>query len=363
MFSHGFSLLVVQVVAHLVFHTLPNTSALHIPYTPSKSRTNLGPQQSERKYQHGLFLKNKNVEDDKSDVNGENISQSENRSKNLGRRRALLSGGLSIASVMIGPNGAFAGIDVSGIRVEGSTPGSGTIAQQLRATSTPSAAAKPTPAPSTPLISPSKNLDPTIATSAPTFSEPRLSKSMGPNATPLTRYDGQLVGPPDSKVKVLDISFQFPFDWLQLDRVLGGIQFVDQRNGDKLYMLRAQLPEDSTLATVSKQWFGTSIFDPKGSISSGINIDEYKVITSSVGSQIVSCPTGACSTDRRRLKINYATVTGNGLRVERRALVDAFEVDNWCYMLVTGSNAVNFEKKGRERDTVEAIVDSFRFER
>jgi hypothetical protein len=61
--------------------------------------------------------------------------------------------------------------------------------------------------------------------------------------------------------------------------------------------------------------------------------------------------------------MKYATVTGNGLRVERRALVDAYQVGRDIYMLMTSSNAVKFDKKGIERDTVEAICDSFRVDK
>jgi hypothetical protein len=146
--------------------------------------------------------------------------------------------------------------------------------------------------------------------------------------------------------------------------MLGGIQYVDQRNGDKLYVLRANLPQGTTLETVPKQFFGDSIFDQQGSIvRGGTTVEDYRVSSSTVSSQIVPCPEGACSSTRRRLSIKYATVTGNGLRVERRALVDAYEIDSVVYMLVTSSNAVKFEAKGKERATVEAIVDSFRLER
>jgi len=63
---------------------------------------------------------------------------------------------------------------------------------------------------------------------------------------------------------------------------------------------------------------------------------------------------------RRRFKVKYTTVTGNNFAVERKGLVDAYEVEGMIYMLMTGSNAVLFDKKGIERDTVEYIVDSFR---
>lgn len=77
---------------------------------------------------------------------------------------------------------------------------------------------------------------------------------------------------------------------------------------------------------------------------------------------VSECPNQMCAT-RRRFRVKYATVTGNGLRVERRALVEAFEVDNEIYMLMTSSNAVKFEQKdSRERETVENIVASFQID-
>jgi hypothetical protein len=42
--------------------------------------------------------------------------------------------------------------------------------------------------------------------------------------------------------KAVPVEFEFPTDWLQLDRSLGGIQYMDQRNGDKLYGFRVSLP-------------------------------------------------------------------------------------------------------------------------
>jgi len=175
-----------------------------------------------------------------------------------------------------------------------------------------------------------------------------------------TKYEAEVLAPSGSKARYAGVSFEFPSDWLQLDRALGGLQFVDQRNGDKLYVLEATLPEGKSLADVSKSFFGESVFgDERGAIPrSGNTIDEFKVSYAKV---ISDCPEGMCST-RRRALVKYATVTGNGYRVERRALVDAFEVGSGALMIVTSSNAVKFDAKGAERDTVEAIVDSFRVE-
>ena len=38
----------------------------------------------------------------------------------------------------------------------------------------------------------------------------------------------------------IPVEFKYPSDWLQLGRALGSLQFVDQRNGDKLYVLRVR---------------------------------------------------------------------------------------------------------------------------
>ena len=153
-------------------------------------------------------------------------------------------------------------------------------------------------------------------------------------------------------------SFDFPADWLQLDRFLGGIQYVDQRNGDKLYVLKVPLPSGvETLKEVPKAYFGDTIFNPNGElVKNGNDIEEYKVLSSSM----LETATAEDSPPRRRLKVRYTTITGNNFSVERKGLVDIYEVGGMCYMLMTGSNAVRFDKKGVERDVVEYIADSFR---
>ena len=285
---------------------------------------------------------------------------------NEGRRAFMASTGASFACILVAPRIALAGIDVSSLRTDGGVSlsqqlkaydgSAATRVQEIKAETTSSAMKVPPVAPDA--------VQSSAATTALRSSlglEPKLTK-IGIGA--LYRYQDQLAAPTGSRSRYIYITFEFPSDWLQLDRMLGGIQYVDQRNGDKLYVLRASLPVNSTLATVPKQFFGDSIFDQQGSIvRGGTTVEDYRVTTSSVSSQIISCPEGACTSTRRRLTIKYATVTGNGLRVERRALVDAYEVDSVVYMLVTSSNAVKFEAKGKERETVEAIVDSFRLER
>lgn len=159
------------------------------------------------------------------------------------------------------------------------------------------------------------------------------------------------------------VTFDFPSDWLQLDRILGGVQYVDQRNGDKLYVLKVAMPEGiQQLKDVPKAYFGDAIFNPAGDlVRTGNTVEEHKVLSS----QMLRDPSvdDSASKDdpaRRRLKVKYTTVTGNNFAVERKGLVDAYQVEGMIYMLMTGSNAVLFDKKGMERETVEYIVDSFR---
>lgn len=185
----------------------------------------------------------------------------------------------------------------------------------------------------------------------------------------LQRYEGYVEAPPASARKQLFVTFDFPSDWLQLDKLGGGVQYVDQRNGDKLYVVRARLPEGKSLIDVPKSFFAESVFDPRGDIvRSGTVVEGGKTSKSTIlndctsGGSSTGTPTASeCMMNRRRLTLKYDTVTGSGVQtVERRALVDAYEVDGDVYMLVTSSNAVKFEAKGKERDTVEAIVASFR---
>ena len=295
------------------------------------------------------------------------------------RRRHFLAGAM-LPVLIAAPQLAGAGIDVSGLRQEGGGGGSGgnsILKEQLKqidgsasarvtqikelSSSSSSIAGSPASA-----SQPEEILAPTIATwlyrSNPTVS-PRLSRTgMLKN---LYRCEDTVIGPASTSASAstsaIGISFEFPLDWLQLDKYLGGISYVDQRNGARLYVLRTQLPDGERLATVPKAFFGTSIFDPNGTIvkSQGIDVDEYKVASVTT---LNECPQDSCAT-HKRYKIKYTTVTGNGLRVERRALVDAYELSprGDVYLMMTSSNAVDFEnKEGAERKTVEAIVDSFR---
>lgn len=329
-------------------------------------------------FSSSLFVGDK-IEDDGDDMT--NGAQSVNRD-----RRSFLTGGMAMIStaatttLSLPPQAAWAGIDVSGLRVEGSGDGNSVLREQLKSidgsgsarvnqinemsTASSSSPTSNSVVPNNNAVVNEEELDSTIATwlyrSNPGFS-PRLTR-VGALGN-LYRCEDQVVSPGKGLVggSSVGITFEFPADWLQLDKFLGGITYVDQRNGDRLYLLKNKLPNGERLSTVPKAFFGTSIFDPKGIIvkSQGIQIDEYKV---SAATTIDECPNDSCST-HKRFKIKYSTVTGNGLRVERRALVDAYEMttDGLVYMIMATSNAVKFEKKDSpERQTVETIVNSFR---
>jgi hypothetical protein len=284
-------------------------------------------------------------------------------------RRSFLSvSSLLGLGALLPSKNAWAGIDVSGLKREGG--GNPELASQLKAydgsgvtrvkeikaiESSSVDAAKPKP-----MVLDTDSRDP-VATWAyranPGFN-PSLTRT-GPFGN-LYRLNDMVQAPSGSKRRSIGISFEFPNDWLQLDRNIGGIQYVDQRNGDKLYVFRATLPPDTKLENLPKAILGDYIFDAKGSLTkSGQTIEEYKVTNAQI---LAECPNQMCAT-RRRFKIKYATVTGNGLRVERRALVDAYQIENDIYMLMTSSNAIKFDQKDSpERETVESIVNSFQID-
>jgi len=289
------------------------------------------------------------------------------------------SAGILACTLFGGSSAAWAGIDVSGLPREGGGGGNSALATQLKAydgsgatrvreiqalqstSSSPSVGSKDrelTTVATTVTNDDSREPMATWAYRANPGFQPSLTRT-GPFGN-LYRLNDIVEGPSKKGRRSIGIQFEFPNDWLQLDRNIGGIQYVDQRNGDKLYVLRAPLPADTTLETLSKTTLGEYIFHPKGSlVKSGQNIEDYKVSSS----QILSiCPDQMCAT-RLRFKIKYATVTGNGLRVERRALVDAYQIDQDIYMLMTSSNAVKFDQKDSlERETVENIVNSFQID-
>jgi hypothetical protein len=302
------------------------------------------------------------------------LSAERNDSEDTSTRKLFVS---SIAvtasagmSIFVSPQLASAGIDVSGLQMEGGS-GNPNLASQLKAyDGSGSARVREAKAMQTEMTTPnSKTLDTTIENSAESKvahwayrANPGLSPSLSRAGTfgNLYRCNDQLVAPSGSKRRSLGVQFEFPADWLQLDKYNGGFQYVDQRNGDKLYVLMAALPQDTSLENLPKSVIGDLIFDPQGSVvKTGQTVEDYKVSSAQILSQ---CPDNLCAT-RRRFKLKYATVTGNGLRVERRALVDAYQVENDIYMLMTSSNAIKFEQKeSQERETVENIVASFQLD-
>jgi hypothetical protein len=120
---------------------------------------------------------------------------------------------------------------------------------------------------------------------------------------------------------------------------------------------------------VGKQWFADVVLSPAGDVArSGVVAEGGRISRSQM---IVDCdsssgedatPTPSTCVPRRRLVLKYDTVTGSGVQtVERRGLIESYQVGNDVYMMLTTSNAVKFEQKGsKERETVDNIVSSFR---
>lgn len=301
-------------------------------------------------------------------------------------RRSFLNSAVA-AAVAIGtsavlPQSASAGIDVSGLPVEGGKGGNPDLANQLKiydgsasarlreiksmsgeSTAAPTVSASTLPSTSFKDDSSSSSNGGPVATWAYRYN-PGVGASLtrAGNFGNLYRYTDSLAAPSNSKRRSVGVQFEFPADWLQLDRAIGGIQYVDQRNGDKLYVFRAPLPKAGEgdapdLTTIPKSYIADAIFSPNGSFAqSGQVVQDYSVSRAQI---LSDCPAGMCA-PHRRFKLKFNTVTGNGLQVERRGLVDAFQVDQAIYMIMTSSNAVKFEQKdSRERETVENIVNSF----
>ena len=276
--------------------------------------------------------------------------------------RAVATSAGAFLSTLVVAESASAGIDVSGLRQE--TGGQNVIASQLKSYDGSATArideirtAQSQQATPSPSFAPAAAETGSAATYAYRSGGYPTLRKLGLGL--LNRYEGYVVPPPDSNMRQISISFDFPSDWLMIDKTGGGINYVDQRNGDKLYVLRAPLPEGTTLETVPKSFFAESIFDTRGDIArSGTVVESSRATRSTM---LEDCQGGKICSPRRRLLVKYDTVTGNGVQtVERRGLVDAYEVGGYAYMLMTSSNAVKFDAKGAERETVEAIVDSFR---
>ena len=70
-----------------------------------------------------------------------------------------------------------------------------------------------------------------------------------------SRYSDELSTPKGSKALSISTHFDYPVQFQQIGRALGGIQFVDGNTGLKIYVLRAELPGTS-LEETPKKWFG-----------------------------------------------------------------------------------------------------------
>jgi len=169
-----------------------------------------------------------------------------------------------------------------------------------------------------------------------------------------SRYEDQLSTPKGSKALSLSMRFDFPQQFQQLGRSLGGIQFVDGNSGLKVYILRAVLPPGTSLADLPKKWFGDSIFSPDGQIArEGVEIDAYKVASA----KVIEAPEGAAAS-RRRFQLKYTVITpANQRATDRFAFLDAYEVEGVAYMCLASAGATKWE--GSEKERCERIVDSF----
>lgn len=295
----------------------------------------------------------------------------------LGNRRTFLSKATSAAAAaaapfLLSPSPANAGIDVSGLRVEGGAPSNSVVASQLKGISSSDSGTAASRVreikQTTTSVADQQKAAAVTAGSRPALSAEELgsaatyarvtgvSSVQTIGLTKLnSRYSGYVESP--SK-KALPIQFDFPTDWLQLDRANGGLQYVDQRNGNKLYVFRAPLPPDTNLATVPKSFFDDAVFDSNGDlVRFGTVVGAHRTSRSTVTQ---ADPNAAYL--HRRLQLNYETVSGNGVQtIERRGLLDAYEIEGVAFMMLASANAVKFEKKdGAERATIDMIVDSFR---
>ena len=298
-----------------------------------------------------------------SNTNGDDDESS------ISNRRKFLFKATTAVSVLSTPfllsSPANAGIDVSGLRVDGAAPSNSVVASQLKgisSTDVGTAASRVREINAgTVSAADQRNAAAVTAGQRPVLSKEelgsaavyaRVTRPPSINAIGLkinSRYTGSVDG--------LPITFDFPTDWLQLDRANNGIQYVDQRNGNKLYVLKAPLPPDTNLATVPKSFFDDAIFDTKSDvIRFGTVVGAHKTTKSTM---IQADPKVAYL--HRRVQLNYETIPGNGVQtIERRGLVDAYEIDGVAYMMFASANAIKFEKKdGAERATIDMIADSF----
>ena len=147
--------------------------------------------------------------------------------------------------------------------------------------------------------------------------------------------------------------FEFPVQFQQIGRALGGIQFVDGQSGLKVYVLKAPLPSAS-LADTPKKWFGESVFSPDSQIArEGVEIDSYRVTSA----KMIDAPSGAESA-RRRCALKYTVITpANQRATDRFAFLDVYEFEGVAYMLLASAGSTKWE--GGEKDRCERVADSF----
>mmetsp|Transcript_30571 Transcript_30571/g.63990 ORF Transcript_30571/g.63990 Transcript_30571/m.63990 type:complete len:301 (+) Transcript_30571:164-1066(+) len=292
-----------------------------------------------------------------------------NNNNNDSRRQFLSKAALSIPLLVSLP--ANAGIDVSGLRVEGGPPSNSVIASQLKGVSSSDSGTAASRLreinQSTTSAAEQRRAAEVTAGQRPVLSREelgnaavyaRVSGASSVQSFGLSKlnshYNGYVESPSG---KLLPIQFDLPTDWLQLDRVNGGIQYVDQRNGNKLYVLKAPLPPGTDLATVPKSFFDEAVFDEKSDlIRFGTVVGAHKTTKSSMTQEDAKA-----AYLHRRLQLNYETLAGNGVQtIERRGLVDAYEIEGYAYMMLASGNAIKFDKKDSpERGTIDMIVDSF----
>jgi len=291
----------------------------------------------------------------------------EHASHDNGRRRffAKAAATAAAASPFLLSSPANAGIDVSNLRTEGGPPSNSIVAAQLQGLSSSdngtAASRLREIKQSTTSAAEQKSAAAVTAGSRPVLSKEELG-----SAATYAKVDGvssvrtigiKLNSRYTGSVEGFPIQFDFPTDWLQLDRANNGIQYVDQRNGNKLYVLKAPLPPNTNLATVPKSFFDDSVFDANSDVVRfGTVVGAHRTARSAMTQDDAKA-----AYLHRRLQLNYETLAGNGVQtIERRGLIDAYEIDGYAYMMLASGNAVKFEKKDSpERATIDMIVDSF----
>ena len=104
------------------------------------------------------------------------------------------------------------------------------------------------------------------------------------------------------------------------------------------------LPDGIDLKSMGRQWFADVLLSLAGGVvCSGVVAEGGRISRSQM---IVDCdtsgegvPPGPSCAPRCRLVLKYDTVTGSGVQtVERRGLIESYQVGNNAYMMLTTSN-------------------------